>query len=71
MSIATLANWVANFAVSFVFLTMIHVFGSPLTFAIYGAICLVTIWFVRTFVRETKRLELDSISNDVSVAPAG
>jgi SP family galactose:H+ symporter-like MFS transporter len=62
MSIATLANWVANFAVSFVFLTMIHVFGSPLTFAIYGTICLVTIWFVRTFVRETKRLELDSIS---------
>jgi sugar porter (SP) family MFS transporter len=71
MSIATLANWVANFAVSFVFLTMIHVFGSPLTFAIYGTICLLTIWFVRTFVRETKRLELDSISTDLSAAPAG
>jgi SP family galactose:H+ symporter-like MFS transporter len=71
MSIATLANWVANFAVSFVFLTMIHVFGSPLTFAIYGTICLVTIWFVRTFVRETKRLELDSISTDLSATPAG
>jgi MFS family permease len=62
MSIATLANWAANFVVSFVFLTMINTFGSSWTFAIYGAICLVTIWFIRTFVRETKALELDSIS---------
>ena len=62
MSIATLANWAANFVVSFVFLTMIKVLGSPLTFAIYGAVCLVTIWFIRTFIRETKSLELDSIS---------
>ena len=62
MSIATLANWAANFVVSFVFLTMIHVFGSPLTFAIYGAVCLVTFWFIRAFIRETKSLELDSIS---------
>jgi sugar porter (SP) family MFS transporter len=69
MSIATLANWAANFAVSFVFLTMIHVFGSPLTFAIYGAVCLVTLGFIRVFIRETKSLELDSIS--ASAAPAG
>ncbi len=63
VSIATLSNWVANFIVSFVFLTMIHTFGSAPTFAIYGAICLVTIWFIRTFIRETKSLELDSISS--------
>ena len=63
VSIATLANWVANFAVSFVFLTMINAFGSALTFGIYGAVCLVTIWFIRTFIRETKSLELDSISS--------
>jgi SP family galactose:H+ symporter-like MFS transporter len=62
VSIATLANWAANFLVSFVFLTMIHAFGTALTFAIYGAVCLVTIWFIRTFIRETKSLELDSIS---------
>jgi sugar porter (SP) family MFS transporter len=62
MSIATLANWAANFLVSFIFLTMIQVLGSPLTFAIYGAVCLVTIWFIRTFIRETRALELDSIS---------
>ena len=42
---------------------MVHAFGSPLTFSIYGFICLVTIWFIiRTFIRETKRLELESIS---------
>jgi SP family galactose:H+ symporter-like MFS transporter len=62
MSIATLANWAANFVVSLVFLTMIHALGSPLTFSIYGVLCAVTIWFVRVFVRETKSLELESIS---------
>ena len=62
MSIATLANWAANFVVSFVFLTMINAFGSTWTFAIYGIVCLITIWFVRVFIRETKSLELDSIS---------
>ena len=62
MSIATLANWAANFVVSFVFLTMIHAFGTPLTFAIYGVVCLITLGFIRAFIRETKNLELDSIS---------
>jgi MFS transporter, SP family, galactose:H+ symporter len=62
MAIATLANWAANFVVSLVFLTMIHALGSPLTFSIYGVLCAATIWFVRVFVRETKSLELESIS---------
>lgn len=51
----------------FVFLTMIKAFGSPATFAIYGAVCLITIWFVRTFIRETKSMELDSISTATSL----
>ena len=62
MAIATLANWAANFAVSLVFLTMIKGLGSTWTFVVYGALCVVTILFVRSFVRETKSLELESIS---------
>jgi MFS transporter, SP family, galactose:H+ symporter len=62
MSIATLANWAANFGVSLVFLTMIHALGSPLTFSIYGVLCIITIIFVRTCIKETKRMELESIS---------
>jgi len=72
MSIATLANWAANFVVSFTFLTLVQALGSPLTFSIYGALCLVTIVFIRGFIRETRDLELDSISTTpaISATPA-
>jgi MFS family permease len=62
MAIATLANWAANFVVSLVFLTMIKGLGTTWTFVVYGLLCVVTIAFVRAFVRETKNLELESIS---------
>jgi sugar porter (SP) family MFS transporter len=62
MAIATLANWAANFVVSLVFLTMIKSLGSAWTFVTYGVMCVVTLWFIRVFVRETKSLELESIS---------
>jgi sugar porter (SP) family MFS transporter len=57
MSVSTLANWVGNFAVSQSFLTMVERLGSPATFGAYAALCIVTIFFVRTMVPETK-LEL-------------
>jgi len=62
MSISTLSNWVGNFAVSQFFLTMLHSFGTPATFWIYAALCLVTIVFVRTSVPETKQELLEKIS---------
>jgi sugar porter (SP) family MFS transporter len=62
MAIATLSNWAANFAVSLVFLSMIDAFGTSTTFAIYGAMCLLTLFFVRFAVPETKAKELESIS---------
>jgi sugar porter (SP) family MFS transporter len=63
MAIATLANWAANFAVSLVFLGMLKQLGTPATFAVYGILCIVTIFFVKTMVPETKQLELESISS--------
>jgi sugar porter (SP) family MFS transporter len=62
MAIATLSNWAANFAVSLVFLSMIDLFGTSATFAIYGAMCVLTLFFVRFAVPETKAKELESIS---------
>ena len=61
MSICTLANWVANFVVSQFFLTMVEHLGRPLTFSIYGFLCLVTMAFVALHVPETKRKVLENI----------
>lgn len=66
MSISTLANWVGNFAVSQFFLTMLHKLGTPLTFAIYAFLCIVTIFFVRAMVPETKRELLEDVSLKVA-----
>lgn len=66
MSISTLANWVGNFLVSQFFLTMIHKLGTPLTFASYAAMCVVTVLFVRTMVPETKRELLEDVKLKVA-----
>jgi len=62
MSISTLSNWVGNFVVSQFFLTMVESLGASKTFAIYAALCIVTIAFVRAFVPETKRELLENVT---------
>jgi sugar porter (SP) family MFS transporter len=62
MSIATLANWAANFAVSLVFLGMIDALGTAPTFLVYALLCVATIVFTARFVPETKGRELETIS---------
>jgi len=61
MSVATLANWGANFVVSQFFLTMVEKFGASATFSIYAVLCIVTLVFVARFVPETKRQSLERI----------
>lgn len=61
MSVATLANWVANFFVSQFFLLMIAKLGRSGTFAAYAILCVVTIVFIARFVPETKREVLERI----------
>jgi sugar porter (SP) family MFS transporter len=63
MSLATLANWAANFAVSLVFLGMLEVLGTPATFLVYAALCIATIVFTARLVPETKGRELETISS--------
>ncbi|HUN30135.1 MAG TPA: sugar porter family MFS transporter [Alphaproteobacteria bacterium] len=65
MSICTLSNWVANLLVSLFFLSMVQALGPSFTFAIYAALCIVTIVVVARGVPETKR----EILEDISLAP--
>jgi MFS transporter, SP family, galactose:H+ symporter len=64
MSVSTLANWVGNFAVSQFFLTMVDKLGRSGTFWLYASLCIVTIFFVRAMVPETKRELLETIRVD-------
>ena len=60
---ATLGSGTSNFLVSITFLSLIKTAGNSLTFVLYGIFCIVTLFFVRFVVPETKGCELESISN--------
>jgi uncharacterized membrane protein len=70
VAIATLASGLSNFAVSLTFLSMINTLGDSATFAIYGALSVVTLVFVRFAVPETCRRDLESISSHIREAVA-
>jgi SP family galactose:H+ symporter-like MFS transporter len=59
---ATLGSGASNFLVSLTFLSLIKAAGNALTFIIYGVFCIITLFFVRFIVPETKGRELESIS---------
>jgi sugar porter (SP) family MFS transporter len=59
---ATLGSGTSNTIVSLTFLSLIKAAGNSATFCIYGAFCILTLFFVRFVMPETKGLELESIS---------
>jgi sugar porter (SP) family MFS transporter len=59
---ATLGSGTSNFLVSLTFLSLLSAAGNSVTFAIYGAFCILTLFFVRFVIPETKGRELESIS---------
>jgi SP family galactose:H+ symporter-like MFS transporter len=62
-SICSFSNWAANFLVSLTFLSLIRLFGSPLTFTLYalmGILALVFCWFL---VPETSGRTLEQIEH--------
>jgi hypothetical protein len=66
----TLGSGTSNFLVSLTFLSLIKTAGNALTFAIYGVFCILTLFFVRFVIPETKGRELESISaRQTAVAP--
>ena len=61
---ATLGSGASNTVVSLTFLSLIKAAGDTATFCIYGAFCILTLFFVRFVMPETKGCELESISAD-------
>ena len=59
---ATLGFGTSNFLISLTFLSLLKAAGNSITFAIYGAFCILTLLFVRFVIPETKGRELESIS---------
>lgn len=58
----TLGSGISNFLVSLTFLSLIEAIGTARTFAIYGAMSIITLLFVRFVVPETCGRDLESIS---------
>jgi len=63
MSIATVANWGANFIVALTFLTMIRALGRPETFWVYAIVGIVAWFFSYFLVPETKGRSLEYIES--------
>jgi sugar porter (SP) family MFS transporter len=67
---ATLSFGTSNFLISLTFLSLLKATGTSLTLIMYGAFCILTLFFVRFVIPETKGRELESISARPSaVAP--
>lgn len=61
MGLMTASNWLANFAVTFSFLPLVHWLGMELTFAFYALACMIGFVFCKQWVPETKSIPLESI----------
>lgn len=61
MGIATCANWIANFAVTYSFLFFINNIGKAFTFWMYGLIGILGLYFIIRLIPETKYKSLEEI----------
>lgn len=68
MGIATISNWVFNFAVSLTLPILISAWGAGPAFTMYGLFGVLLFGFVQRWVRETKGRSLEQIETDLSEA---
>jgi SP family sugar:H+ symporter-like MFS transporter len=61
LAVAGAAQWTANFAVSSSFPWLSKNIGLPVTYSAYTAFALLSFFFVRLYVRETKGVELEAM----------
>ena len=66
MSVATIANWAANFVVSFLFLALVDWLGRPGTFWLYAAFGIIAIVYFTLKLPETKDRSLEQIEAELS-----
>jgi sugar porter (SP) family MFS transporter len=69
MSVASMANWAANFVVTVSFLTLLNAIGGVGVFFLYGFLTLVALAYFWRKVPETKGRSLQQIERDL--APVG
>ncbi len=63
MTVALFINWVCNYLISFTFLDLVDALGSKWTFLLYALISAVAIWFIRSFIPETRGKSLEEIES--------
>lgn len=67
MGFVTAIQWVANFAVSISFLTLLDKLSISGVFLVFSLTCFWGAWFSRKYVQETKGLSLEQIENNNSL----
>jgi sugar porter (SP) family MFS transporter len=70
MSVATMANWIANFVVAISFLTLLSAIGNAGTFFLFAGLSVVAVVYFQRQVPETKNRSLQDIERDLEL-PAG
>src|SRR6202167_497158 len=67
MSVATMANWGANFAVTISFLTLLSAIGNAGTFFLFAALSIVALAYFQRQVPETKNRSLPDIERGLDL----
>jgi sugar porter (SP) family MFS transporter len=70
MSVATMANWGANFVVTISFLTLLSAIGNAGTFFLFAGLSIVALAYFQRQVPETKNRSLQAIEHDLDL-PVG
>jgi membrane protein implicated in regulation of membrane protease activity len=65
MSVATMANWGANFVVTISFLTLLSAIGNAGTFFLFAFLSVVALAYFQRQVPETKNRSLHDIERDL------
>ena len=67
MSVATMANWGANFVVTISFLTLLSAIGNAGTFFLFAGLSIVALAYFQRQVPETKNRSLQEIERDLDL----
>jgi MFS family permease len=70
MSVATMANWGANFVVTISFLTLLSAIGNAGTFFLFAGLSVVSLAYFQRQVPETKTRSLQDIERDLDLPVA-
>lgn len=71
MSVATIANWAANFVVTISFLTLLNSIGGSGVFFLFGSLTLVALAYFAKKVPETKGRSLQQLEQDLTGRAVG